>query len=184
MRREKSGERRRTCTYNFYIKVAVVYTYIYTWVIAAVLCCTVLHCTIMHCTVHYCIVLYHTVLCCTVCIVLYCTVLCFIVFCVGASKGPPVLYSSYSTEHQRIVLYAYLQKQLIIIIFFYNNRLCRQWLTSDQYAASQWRSQKPETRQGTTRAHVPFIIIYPYIFPSFYCHVRQSKTIQYLYYSL
>ena len=40
---------------------------------------------------------------------------------------------------------------------------------------------KPETCQGTTRAHVLLIIIYPYIFRSFYCHVRQSKTIQYLY---
>ena len=161
--------------------------------------CMVIYCMVLYCTVLYCIVLYCTVLYYTYNImfytVLYCTivfytvrfytVLYFIVFCVGASKGPPVLYSSYSTEHQRIVLYAYLQKQLIIIINkFYNNRLCRQWLTSDQYAASQWRSQKPETRQGTTRAHVPFIIIYPYIFPSFYCHVRQSKTIQYLYYSL
>ena len=28
---------------------------------------------------------------------------------------------------------------------------------------------------------MPLIIIYPYIFPSFYCHVCQSKTIQYLY---
>ena len=28
---------------------------------------------------------------------------------------------------------------------------------------------------------MPLIIIYPYIFPSFYCPVRQSKTIQYLY---
>ena len=28
---------------------------------------------------------------------------------------------------------------------------------------------------------MPLIIIYPYIFLSFYCHVRQSKTIQYLY---
>lgn len=31
-----------------------------------------------------------------------------IVLCVGESKAPPVLYSSYSTVHQRTVLYAYL----------------------------------------------------------------------------
>ena len=41
----------------------------------------------------------------------------------------------------------------------------------------QWCSQ----RLKHTKAHVSLIIIYPYIFQSFYCHVHQSKTIQYLY---
>ena len=92
-----------------------------------VLYCTVLYCTVLYCTALHCIELYCTVLYCTAlhCIELYCTVMYCTVLCVGTSKGLPILYSSYSMEYQRTIVYESSGWGLAIIQYTQTASPCR-----------------------------------------------------------